>query len=97
VTVSVRRGIRIDAGLAADLLLPADAGPVPAVVALMPYRVDALGGAGCRATLRRFAEAGYGCVLVDCRGLGSSDGPARPPFDPAEADDGVAAVEWAAA
>ena len=96
-TVSVRRGVRIDAGLAADLLLPADAGPVPAVVALMPYRVDALGGAGCRATLRRFAEAGYGCVLVDCRGLGSSDGPARPPFDPAEADDGVAAVEWAAA
>ena len=81
----------------ADLVLPAGAGPVPAVVALMPYRVDALGGAGCWATLRRFAAAGYGCVLVDCRGLGSSDGPARAPFDPAEADDGVAAVEWAAA
>jgi predicted acyl esterase len=95
--VSVRRGVRIDPGLGADLLLPAGAGPVPAVVALMPYRVDSLGGAGCWSTLRRFAAAGYGCVLVDCRGLGSSDGPPRAPFDPAEADDGVAAVEWAAA
>ncbi len=95
--VSVRRGVRIDAGLRADLVLPVGAGPVPAVVALMPYRVDSLGGAGCWTTLRRFAAAGYGCVLVDCRGLGSSDGPARAPFDPAEADDGVAAVEWAAA
>jgi len=97
VTVSVRRGVRIGAGLGADLLLPDGAGPVPAVVALMPYRVDSLGGAGCWTTLRRFAETGYGCVLVDCRGLGSSDGPALAPFDPAEADDGVAAVEWAAA
>jgi uncharacterized protein len=97
VTVSVRRGVRIGAGLGADLLLPEGAGAVPAVVALMPYRVDSLGGAGCWSTLRRFASAGYGCVLVDCRGLGSSDGPARAPFDPCEADDGVAAVEWAAA
>ena len=93
--VAVRRGVRIGP-LGADLFLPVGAGPVPAVVALMPYRRDSLGGAGCWTTLRRFAAAGYAAVLVDCRGLGSSDGPARPPFDPAEADDGVAAVEWAA-
>jgi len=68
VTVSVRRGVRIGAGLGADLLLPDGAGPVPAVVALMPYRVDSLGGAGCWTTLRRFAEAGYGCVLVASHG-----------------------------
>lgn len=83
--------------LAADLFLPAGAGPWPAVVSVLPYRRDVLGGAGCRATLTRFAAAGYAAVLVDPRGLGSSDGRPRPPFDPAEADDGVAAVEWAAA
>lgn len=83
--------------LAADLFLPVGAGPVPAVVSVLPYRRDVLGGAGCRTTLTRFAAAGYAAVLVDPRGLGSSDGRPRPPFDPAEADDGVAAVEWAAA
>jgi predicted acyl esterase len=99
--VRISRGVRIGtatpgATLAADLFLPAGAGPVPAVVALLPYRRDVLGGAGCWTTLRRFAAAGYAAVLVDCQGLGSSDGAARAPFDPAEADDGVAAVEWAA-
>jgi uncharacterized protein len=83
--------------LAADLFLPVGAGPVPAIVSVLPYRRDVLGGAGCRTTLARFAAAGYAAVLVDPRGLGSSDGRPRPPFDPAEADDGVAAVEWAAA
>ncbi len=95
--MTVLRGVRIG-DLAADIFLPpAGRGPVPAVVALMPYRRDSLGGAGCWSTLCRFAMAGYAGVLVDCRGLGSSDGPARAPFDPAEADDGVAAVEWTAA
>ncbi|HST66051.1 MAG TPA: CocE/NonD family hydrolase, partial [Mycobacteriales bacterium] len=98
--VRVERGVRIplSAGvsLGADLFLPAGSGPVPAVVAILPYRRDVLGGAGCWTTLTRFAAAGYATVLVDPRGLGSSDGRPRAPFDPAEADDGVAAVEWAA-
>jgi predicted acyl esterase len=95
--VTVLRGVRIG-DLAADVVLPpARTGPVPAVVALMPYRRDSLGGAGCWGTLRRFAAAGYAAVLVDLSGLGSSDGPARAPFDPDEADDGVTAVEWVAA
>jgi uncharacterized protein len=107
--VRIHRGVRIPVGspavapgasagasLGADLFLPVGAGPVPAVVSVLPYRRDVLGGAGCWTTMRRFAAAGYAAVLVDCRGLGSSDGPARAPFDPAEADDGVAAVDWAA-
>lgn len=99
--VRVVRGVRVDTAepgttLGADVFLPVGAGPVPAVVSVLPYRRDVLGGAGCWDALHRFAAAGYASVLVDSRGLGSSDGTVRPPFDPAEAEDGVAAVEWAA-
>jgi hypothetical protein len=100
--VRVERGVRIPTGepgvtLAADLFLPVGAGPVPALVTLTPYRRDALGGVGTYDTARAFAAGGYAGVLVDLRGTGSSDGDLRPPFDPGEGDDGVAAVEWAAA
>lgn len=99
--VRIVRGVRIGtaepgATLAADLFLPSGAGRVPAVVTVLPYRKDVLGGAGCWDLLRWFARHGYAGVLVDVRGLGSSDGRPRPPFDPDEAEDGVAAVEWAA-
>lgn len=99
--VQVVRGVRIPTvepgcSLAADLFLPAGAGPVPALVTLLPYRRDALGGVGAWDTMRWFAARGYAGVLVDLRGTGSSDGTAHPPFDPGEGDDGVAAVEWAA-
>lgn len=69
---------------------------MPALVTVVPYRRD--GGAGIMyaPSLRWFAARGYACVLVDFQGTGCSDGPQRPPFDPGEADDGVAAVEWAA-
>jgi uncharacterized protein len=98
--IRVERGVRIPladgVSLGADVFLPVGAGPVPAIVSLLPYRRDVLGGAGCWTTLTRFAGAGYAAVLVDQRGLGSSDGRPRPPFDPDEAADGVAAVSWAA-
>ncbi len=99
--VRVVRGVRIPTGepgaeLAADLFLPVTAGPVPALVTMVPYRKDALGGVGASDTVRWFATRGYAGVLVDLRGTGSSDGVAHPPFDPAEADDGAAVVEWAA-
>lgn len=83
--------------LSADVFVPLDAGPVPALVMVLPYRKDAQGGALDAQTFLWFAARGYACVLVDFRGTGSSDGEQRPPFDPGEADDGVAAVEWAAA
>jgi uncharacterized protein len=99
--VEVIHGVRIPAGdsggtLGAELFLPRDAGSVPALVTMHPYRNDALGGAGYRESLHWFASHGYGCVLVDFHGLGSSDGRARPPFDPAEGEDGAAVVHWAA-
>lgn len=99
--MEVVRGVRIPTGepgctLAADLFLP-DGGPAPALVTVTPYRRDALGGVGVADLMTTFAEHGYAGVVVDLRGTGSSDGTLRPPFDPGEGDDGVAAVEWAAA
>ncbi|MEV0729815.1 CocE/NonD family hydrolase [Polymorphospora sp. NPDC050346] len=100
--VRVVRDVRIPTDdpavtLAGDLFLPDGAGPVPALVSVLPYRKDGLGGIGGWASYHWFAERGYASLLVDFRGTGSSDGEPRPPFDPAEADDGVRAVGWAAA
>src|SRR5262245_51478485 len=92
--------VRIPAGgsfsLSGTLYLPPGAGPFPALVTVVPYRKDAASGVFYGPVLRWFARRGYAGLLVDFRGTGSSDGRQRPPFDPAEADDGVAAVEWAA-
>ncbi|UWP85245.1 CocE/NonD family hydrolase [Dactylosporangium fulvum] len=99
--VVVRHDVRVPTAtpgvtLSADLFLPRAGGPTPVVVCLLPYRKDALGGVGVRAAMHEFAAAGIACVLADPLGLGSSDGVARPPFDPAEADDGADLVRWAA-
>jgi len=98
--VRVLRGVRIPlrdgATLAADLLLPVVDQPVPALVTLMAYRRDALGGAGCWRSLEFFARNGYAALLVELRGVGSSDGPAQPPCDPSEGVDGADVVAWAA-
>jgi uncharacterized protein len=85
-----------DITLAADLFLPEGAPRVPALVSVLPYRKDAFTGIGAASSLHWFAAHGYASILVDLRGTGSSDGQQRPPFDPGEADDGIAAVEWAA-
>ncbi len=83
--------------LAADLYLPVGAEPVPTLVTVLPYRKDGPLGVALAPTMRWFAARGYATLLVDFRGTGSSDGTQRPPFDADEAEDGVAAVEWAAA
>ena len=95
--VEVVRDIRIPTGepgvtLAADLFLPVGAGPVPTLVTLVPYLKDGAAGIGGWYANHWFAARGYASLLVDFRGLGGSDGDQRPPFDPGEADDGVAAV-----
>lgn len=100
--VEVIRDLRIPTGqpgatLAADLYRPVTAAPGPALVTVLPYRKDAWAGLLNEANLRGFASHGYPSLLVDLRGTGSSDGPARPPFHPDDADAGVAAVTWAAA
>ena len=84
------------AELAADVYLPRGAGPVPALLTLVPYHKDGLAGVGGWLPNHYFAERGYASVLIDFRGTGGSGGTARAPFDPAEADDGAAAVAWAA-
>jgi putative CocE/NonD family hydrolase len=100
--IEIHRDVRIptadpEASLSADVYRPVGTGPVPALVTVLPYRKDAGSGIECDPSLRWFASRGYAALLVDFRGTGSSDGRQRPPFDPSEADDGVAAIEWAAA
>jgi uncharacterized protein len=97
--VAVLRDCAIPVGedeLAADVYLPKGAGPAPALVTLLPYLKDGLAGILGGFAYHALAARGYACVLADFRGLGGSSGAARPPFDPGEADDGEAAVAWAA-
>lgn len=100
--VVVSRDVRIPAGdpsitLAADVWLPSTDHPVPAVVMLLPYRKDFLGGLKYEAAHRFFAQHGYACVLADARGIGSSDGVMSSMLDTTTlGDDGAAVVRWAA-
>ncbi len=82
--------------LAGDIYRPLDAAPCPALITMLPYHKDAIGGVTSWDANHYFAERGYATVLVDFRGTGASGGRPRPLFDPAEAEDGVVAVEWAA-
>lgn len=98
--VEIQRDLRIPTrdpavSLSADLWLPKGANRVPALVTVHPYRKEARHG-GLGVTLQWFAERGYACLFVNLQGIGSSDGIPRQPFDPAEGDDAVAAVDWAA-
>lgn len=99
--VEVIPNVRIPASapgltLAGDLYLPRTSRTVPVLITLHSARRDAMAGMSVRRYFRYFAERGYACLLVDCRGTGDSDGLQLPLLDPAEADDGVAVVRWAA-
>jgi putative CocE/NonD family hydrolase len=84
--------------LAADCYRPAEGGRVPAIVTFIPYHKDGRGGRlDVEAVNRHFAARGYAALTVDFRGLGSSEGINRFPFDPQEARDGREVVEWVAA
>jgi uncharacterized protein len=82
--------------LAGDIYRPRDTAPCPALITMLPYHKDAIGGVTSWNANHYFAERGYATVLVDFRGTGASGGRPRPLFDPAEAEDGAVAVEWAA-
>lgn len=83
--------------LSADLFLPVGAGPVPALLTVLPYRKDLGWGILDGSTATWYAQQGFACLFVDLFGTGSSDGLQRPPFDHDEYLDAIAAIEWAAA
>jgi predicted acyl esterase len=100
-SVLIERDVRIpteDAGisLSAVVYRPDTSTRVPALVSVYPYRTDAWIHEYHRPYMEWFAQRGYASVLVDLRGTGCSDGTLRPFHDPEEADDGVAAIAWAA-
>jgi uncharacterized protein len=98
----VERDVRIPTGepgvtLSADIYRPATSDPVPALVTVSPYGKDYIAGSTYDAPARWFAAHGYASVIVDLLGTGASDGVRRREFDPADGDDAVAAIGWAAA
>ena len=100
--VSVKRNLLIPMSdgveLAGDLYRPAEDGRRPAILTFIPYHKDGRGGRlDVEAVNRHFAAGGYAALTVDFRGLGSSGGVNRFPFDPQEARDGHEVVEWIAA
>ena len=100
--IDIRRDVRIPTGmpgltLSADVYRPRADRPVPVLVTVLPYRKDFVAGGSYDEPARWFAARGYASLVVDLLGTGDSDGIRRPEFDPGDADDGIAAVEWAAA
>jgi len=82
--------------LRADLYRPEGIGVCPVLISYYPYHKDDLIGSFCEFPRRYFAERGYANLLVDFRGLGSSDGVAWESMDSREDLDGAEVVEWAA-
>ncbi|MGC1344333.1 MAG: CocE/NonD family hydrolase [Candidatus Binataceae bacterium] len=83
--------------LAADLYRPNADGAFPALLSFYPYHKDDLIGAMNEFPRRYFAARGYAVLLIDFRGLGSSDGIVHEAMDRGEGRDGAEAVEWIAA
>ena len=94
VMIPMRDGTR----LGANVYLPADRRPVPALVQYTPYLKDGLGGRGIVDVVQRhLARRGYAAVTLDIRGYGASEGTPVPPFAIQEATDGHDALAWLAA
>jgi uncharacterized protein len=88
-TMTTRDGVK----LAANVFLPAGAGPFPVVLSRTPYLKDALGDlAGYSA--QKYTDAGYAFVMQDVRGKGRSQG-FYEAFIP-DLEDGYDTVEWVA-
>jgi uncharacterized protein len=88
-TMSTRDGTK----LAANVFLPAGAGPFPVVLSRTPYLKDALGDlAGYSA--KKYTDAGLAFVMQDVRGKGHSEG-FYEAFVP-DLEDGYDTVEWVA-
>ena len=69
--------------LAGDIYRPcANVAPCPALITMLPYHKDAIGGVTSWDANHYFAERGYATVLIDFRGTGASGGAAPAAFRP---------------
>lgn len=84
--IAMRDGVRLSATIYRD---PAQAGRLPAIVALTPYIAERTATQGLY-----FARHGYVFVAVDLRGRGNSEGAFVP--GQVEARDGHDTIEWVA-
>ena len=90
--------MRDGVSLALDVVRPAGAVRVPALLNFGPYHKDGRGGRlAVDSVHRHFAALGYAGVSADLRGLGNSGGVSPGAFHPGEALDGHDLVEWVAA
>ena len=94
VWITVRDGTR----LAADLYLPDDPAPAPALLEALPYRKDDLTSEShAEDYLRLRAEGGFAVCRLDVRGTGSSAGRATDEYPLSELDDLADVIAWLAA
>jgi len=91
----VRIPMRDGSWLAANLFMPAEDGPHPAVLEYLPYRKSAHLASQIRPH-RHFAQNGYVSVQIDCRGTGASPGASYDEYTEQEQQDGYDACEWLA-
>jgi hypothetical protein len=82
--------------LAARLWLPETTERVPAIFELIPYRKRDMTAIRDTATHRFLAGHGYGCIRVDVRGTGESEGLYGNQFGGHYAEDAAAVIEWLA-
>jgi predicted acyl esterase len=83
--------------LAADLYLPDDPEPAPALLEALPYRKDDLtGDSHTDDYLRLRAEGGFAVCRVDVRGTGSSAGRATDEYPLSELEDLTDVIAWLA-
>jgi len=83
--------------LAARLWLPQGAGPVPAILEYLPYRLSDGTQAGDHQQMGWFAAHGYVGVRVDIRGTGNSGGICTDEYSEQELLDGLEVIAWIAA
>jgi uncharacterized protein len=94
VWITVRDGTR----LAADLYLPDNGEPAPALLEALPYRKDDLtGDSHSDDYLRLRSEGGFAVCRLDVRGTGTSAGRATDEYPLTELDDLADVIAWLAA
>ena len=94
VTIPMRDGVMLSARLWLPVLAPGER--VPAIVDCHPYRVTDSSAIGNSRVYPYYAAHGYGCLRVDLRGSGNSEGILRDEYLAQEQDDGVDVINWCA-